>query len=67
MDLLTDRTAEVEERLKSIRVDAQDGCSFWTPREDSFVCVRQCWYCLYGQFTGGSIGGGQKGLCKFKL
>ena len=67
MDVLTDRTAEVEERLKSIRVDSQDGCSFWAPREDSFICVRQCWYCLYGQFNRERQGAEKNGLCKFKV
>jgi len=66
MSISTDRTHEIEQRLKAISIDTQDGCSFWKRREGSMVQIRQCWYCAYGQFDRENPDVRQKGLCKFK-
>lgn len=66
MNILTDRTREVEQKLKAIHIDTRDGCSFWRPREDCMVQIHQCWYCAYGQFNREDSDVYQKGLCKIK-
>lgn len=66
MDVLTERTSEVEQRLKAIQVDTRDGCAFWKARDGGLVQLHQCWYCSYGQFERENPDIHQKGLCKFK-
>lgn len=66
MNVLTDRTNEVEQKLRAIHIDTQDGCSFWRARDDSMVKLHQCWYCIYSQFNRENTDVSQKGLCKFK-
>lgn len=61
-----DRTEEVEHRLHAIRVDAQDTCAFWAPKDGSFAMIQQCQYCLYGKFGDGDAYIWQNGLCEFK-
>lgn len=61
-----DRTGELEHRLRAIRIDPQDTCAFWTPKEGIFVTVQQCQYCLYGKFGDGNAEMWQSGLCKFR-
>ncbi len=66
MKVLTERTSEVEQKLKAIQVDTRDGCSFWKARDGGLVQLHQCWYCSYGQFDRENPDVHQKGLCKFK-
>lgn len=66
MNVLTDRTSEVEQKLKAIHIDTRDGCSFWKARDGSMVQIHQCWYCAYSQFNRENPDVHQKGLCKFK-
>lgn len=66
MNILTDRTSEVEQKLRAIHIDTQDGCSFWRAREGSMVQIHQCWYCAYAKFDRENPDVHQKGLCKFK-
>lgn len=66
MDILTDRTPELEQRLKAIRIDTRDGCSFFKAQNGNLVNIRQCWYCIYGQFDRENPDIRQLGLCKFK-
>lgn len=66
MELFTDRTSEIEQKLKAIHIDTRDGCSFWTARSGSMVHLRQCWYCAHGQFDRENPDVHQTGLCKFK-
>lgn len=66
MDILTDRTSEIEQRVKAIHIDTRDGCSFWKARDGSMVQIRQCWYCAYSQFNRENPDVHQEGLCKFK-
>ncbi|NLS84309.1 MAG: hypothetical protein GXZ14_01660 [Ruminococcaceae bacterium] len=67
MGILTDRTSEVEQKLKAIHIDTRDGCCFWKARDDSMVKIPECWYCAYGQFDRERTNIHQKGLCKFKM
>lgn len=57
-----DRTNEVEKRIEAIRIFARDSCSFYAPKEDSFVAVKLCAYCKYGKFAINEI----SGLCKYR-
>ncbi len=66
MNILTDRTSEVEQKLRAIHIDTRDGCSFWRARDDSMVQIHQCWYCAYAKFDHENPELNQKGLCKFK-
>ena len=66
MDVLTDRTGELEQKLKAIHIDTRDGCAFWKERDGCLLRLRQCWYCAYGQFDRGNPDVSQIGLCKFK-
>jgi len=66
MDVLTDRTPELEQKLKAIYIDVRDGCSFWKERDGCLVHIRQCWYCAYSQFDWDNPDINQRGLCKFK-
>ena len=66
MNVLTDRTSEVEQKLRAIHIDTRDGCSFWRPRDDSMIQLHQCRYCIYSQFDRENADVSQKGLCKFK-
>lgn len=66
MDVLTDRTGELEQKLRAVHIDTRDGCTFWRPREESIVKIKQCWYCAYSQFNREDSDAHQKGLCKFK-
>lgn len=65
MCISTDRTSEIEQKLKAIHIDTQDCCSFWKARDGSMVKIHQCWYCTYGQFNREDPDVHQKGLCKF--
>lgn len=66
MKVLTDRTSEVERKLRAIHIDTRDGCSFWRARDGLMVQIHQCWYCAYSQFNRENPDVDQKGLCKFK-
>jgi uncharacterized C2H2 Zn-finger protein len=55
-----DRTREVEERLKAIKVEKSDGCCFFAPREGSIFKIQICAFCQYGKFEDGK----SLGLCK---
>lgn len=66
MKVLTDRTREIEQKLRAIYIDTQDGCSFWKVRKDTMIQIHQCWYCEYGQFNRENPDVHQNGLCKFK-
>ena len=59
----TDRTSEVEKRVEAIRIFARDSCSFYAPKEDSYVSVKLCAYCKYGKFAINE----NNGLCKYRL
>lgn len=58
----TDRTSEVEKRVEAIRIFARDSCSFYAPKEDSYVAVKLCAYCKYGKFAINE----NNGLCKYR-
>lgn len=66
MNILTDRTSEVEQKIRAIHIDTRDGCSFWKTRNDSILQIHQCWYCKYSQFERENTDVHQEGLCKFK-
>lgn len=66
MKVITDRTSEVEQKLRAIHIDTRDGCSFWRARDGSMVQIHQCWYCAYAKFDRENPDLNQKGLCKFK-
>lgn len=66
MNTKTDHSLEVERRITAIRISPSDSCSFFKQRESALVCISQCFYCTYGVFEQGMIGGQEKGLCKFK-
>jgi len=57
-----DRTQEVEERLKAIKIDRSDGCSFFSPKDESIFLVKMCAFCQYGKFEEGKT----LGLCKYR-
>ncbi len=57
-----DRTSEVEKRIEAIRIFARDGCSFYAPKEDSYVAVKLCAYCKHGKFGINE----NSGLCKYR-
>lgn len=59
----TDRTSEIEKRIEAIRIFSRDSCSFYAPKEDSYVAVKFCEYCKYGKFAIND----NKGLCKYRL
>lgn len=66
MDVLTDRTPEIERRLRAILIDGQDGCAFFQARDGNLVNLRQCWYCRWAAFDKENLDIHQRGLCKFK-
>ncbi len=66
MNVLTDRTSEVEQKLKAIQIDTRDGCSFWRAWDGSMIQIHQCWYCAYASFNRENPDLNQIGLCKFK-
>ncbi|NCA91685.1 hypothetical protein EOM82_00305 [bacterium] len=57
-----DRTGEVEKRVEAIRISAIDSCSFYAPKEDTFIAVKLCAYCKYGKFAENE----NNGLCKYR-
>jgi uncharacterized C2H2 Zn-finger protein len=60
--MANDRTKEVEERLKAIKIEKSDGCCFFVPREDSVFKIRMCIFCQYGKFEDEK----RIGLCKYR-
>lgn len=66
MEMLRDRTYELEQRMKAVHIGVQDSCAFFKLREDSLANQRQCWYCVHSQFDRENNDLGQLGLCRFK-
>lgn len=66
MDKVTDRTYELEQRMKAVRIRVQDNCTFFVLREDSLSSQRQCWYCAFSKFDRENGGNTQLGICNFK-
>lgn len=57
-----DHTSEVEKRIEAIRIFSRDNCSFFAPKDDSYVAVKLCAYCKYGRFAINE----NNGLCKYR-
>lgn len=57
-----DRTSEVEKRIEAIRIFVRDRCSFYAPKENTFIAVKQCEYCKYGKFAVNE----DNGFCKYR-
>lgn len=66
MGVPTDRTYEVEQRLRAIRVYGEDSCCFFKARDGTLLKLQQCWYCRYAVFEQGNSDVNAQGLCKFK-
>ena len=64
--MTTDHSSEVERRLAAICVKTRDCCSFFKAREDSLVKLRECWYCVFGDFDKEGKDLPTKCYCKFK-
>ena len=58
-----DHTEEVEKRIETIPISVIDSCSFYAPKERSFIVVNLCAYCKYGEFDGNN----KNGVCKYRL
>jgi len=42
-----DRSHELEQRLRVIRVGSEDTCCFWRKRDDSLIAMRRCYFCAH--------------------
>ena len=60
----TNRTYEVEQRLKAIRVQSEDTCSFWDRSDDTVIALKRCYYCKH--YEPESKANPTAGYCKFK-
>ncbi len=58
-----DHTKDVERRVEAIPISFLDSCSFYEPKEGSFLVVRLCAYCKFGDFEEKS----KNGFCKYRL
>ena len=58
----TDRTGELETRLKAIRILQTDHCVFFKVKDGCSFALKECRYCEASQFEGEN----KEGLCKFK-
>ncbi len=61
----TDRTGELEQRLKAIRIFPEDSCVFFERREGCAMGFPRCRYCRFAKFEPNAEYEKQ-GLCKFK-
>lgn len=64
--VISDHTPEVERRLAAIRVKSRDCCSFFKSRDGCLVNLRECWYCVFGDFDKEGKGLPTQGYCKCK-
>ena len=58
----TDRTEELELRLRAIRINPDDTCIFFEWQDGGILGFKQCKYCKYSKFEHDD----ETGLCKFK-
>jgi hypothetical protein len=58
----TDRTRELEMRVRAIPISPEDSCVFFHRRDGCVMGFRQCRYCRFGSFEKEN----DPGLCKFK-
>ncbi len=42
-----DRTAELEERFRALRVNSEDTCAFWKKNSETVLTLRRCHYCTF--------------------
>lgn len=61
-NISTDRTSELEARLKAIRILPTDCCVFFKARDGCLCAVKECRCCEFSKFEDKN----QEGLCKFK-
>ncbi len=62
----TDHTHEVEKRVIAIPIKATDTCGFFRLREAALIPLKECWYCVHGNFECETADPHQPGFCKFK-
>ena len=48
----TDRTSELEIRLKAIQVSSEDTCCFWSKKKDTQMLVKRCFHCEHFRAQG---------------
>lgn len=67
----SDRTHEVEQRVKAIRITAEDTCGFFSQKNSFVAGQRCCLHCAYGDFgrasTSDETNSTITGLCKYRL
>lgn len=58
----TDRTGELEQRLKAIVIEPLDSCVFFEKREGCMMVLKECRFCRFSKFDEKC----EAGVCKFK-
>lgn len=58
-----DHTEEVEKGIETIPISVIDNCSFYAPKEGSFIVVNLCAYCKFSKFDEKN----KNCVCKFRL
>lgn len=62
----SDHTKELERCISAIKIRERDYCSFYNPRENSIVAMKECWYCRYASFDFEGKDTLKHGFCNFK-
>lgn len=59
-----DRTSELEQRLRAIKVNSEDTCAFWCRRADTLINLRHCFYCV--SYYADADTTKNSGFCRYK-